>query len=218
MISTCLPAYTNGTWQLSYIVQYILSPPYLLHTQIIRPKDPQRQSMPNEQPKQPARQLHSHNLQRQSILAPWTEPDEPEIQNRHVGALHDMPVLISGDAYQVQLMQDFQRRSDEWLWGDPPFGDGGFEEAGAGVEAREAVARTRDEAEELRGGVGEVEELGDEEEQQGLGEVAEDANDGEDHAREVAVGVADEDPGGVAVVAPERQRDADEGEEHVEGE
>ncbi len=79
------------------------------------------------------------------------------------------------------------------------------------------MAGTGDEAEELRGGVDEVEDLGDEEQEERLGEVAEDADDGEDHAREVAVGVSDEDARGVPVVAPEREGDADEGKEHVEG-
>jgi hypothetical protein len=48
--------------------------------------------------------------------------------------------------------------------------------------------------------------------------VAEDADDGEDHAGEVAVGVADEDAGRVPVVAEEGGGDADPGEEQVERE
>lgn len=72
--------------------------------------------------------------------------------------------------------------------------------------------------EQLRGRVGGVEQLRDEQQQQRLAEVAEDADDGEDHAGEVAVRVADEDARRVPVVVPERQRDADEGEQEVERE
>ncbi|RFU29736.1 hypothetical protein B7463_g6615, partial [Scytalidium lignicola] len=64
----------------------------------------------------------------------------------------------------------------------------------------------------------EVEELRDEKEEEGLGEVALDSYDGEDHAGEVAVGVADEDARGVPVVHEQGEGDADEGDEHVEGE
>lgn len=48
--------------------------------------------------------------------------------------------------------------------------------------------------------------------------MAEDGDDGEDHPGEVAVSVADENTGRVAVVPPEGEGDADEGEEEVEGE
>lgn len=63
-----------------------------------------------------------------------------------------------------------------------PGRDGRFHEAGAGVEFREAVARAGDEAEDLGARVEEVEELRDEEQAERLGEVAEDADDGEYHA------------------------------------
>lgn len=72
--------------------------------------------------------------------------------------------------------------------------------------------------EELGDAVEKVEGLGDEQEQEGFGEVAKDAANGEDHAGEIAVGVADEDGGGVPVVGEEGEGHADEGEEHVEGE
>lgn len=115
-------------------------------------------------------------------------------------------------------MEEVEERGLQWLGGLRPRGDGGFEEIGVGVVVGETVARAGDQVEELRDAVEEVEGLGDEEEEERLGEVAEDAADGEDHAREVAVGVADEDAGGVPVVEEEGERDADEGEEHVEGE
>jgi len=80
------------------------------------------------------------------------------------------------------------------------------------------MSRTVDDPEQLRGGVEEVEDLGDEQQQEGLGEMPQDSDDGEDHAREVAVGVAHEDLRGVPVVCPEGEGDADEGEEEEEGE
>ncbi|KAF1737541.1 hypothetical protein CRV24_003161 [Beauveria bassiana] len=85
-------------------------------------------------------------------------------------------------------------------------------------EAGHAVARARDEAKDLRRRVGKVEELRDEQEAERLGEVAEDADDGKDHAGKVAVGVADEDARGVPVVAEEGGGDADPGQEEVERE
>lgn len=45
-----------------------------------------------------------------------------------------------------------------------------------------------------------------------------DADDGKDHACEVAIRVADEDAGGVPVVREETEGDADEGEEEVDAE
>ena len=48
--------------------------------------------------------------------------------------------------------------------------------------------------------------------------MSQDANDSEHHPREVAVRVPHEDPRGEPVVLPQRERDADEGEEHVERE
>ena len=58
----------------------------------------------------------------------------------------------------------------------------------------------------------------DEEQKQGFGEVAQDADDGENHTCEVAVCVADEDAGGIPIVPPESNGDAEKGKEHVEGE
>lgn len=80
------------------------------------------------------------------------------------------------------------------------------------------MARTGDEAEDLGGRVEEVEDLRYEEEAEGFGEVAEDTDDGEYHAGEVAVGVADEDAGRVPVMVEEGAGDADPGEEEVERE
>lgn len=99
-----------------------------------------------------------------------------------------------------------------------PGRDRGLEEAGAGVEAGHAVARAGDETKDLGHRVGKVEELRDEEETECLGEVAEDADDGKDHAGEVAVGVTNEDASGVPVVAKEGGGNADPGQEEVEGE
>lgn len=115
----------------------------------------------------------------------------------------------------MQYLEGHVDDARRWLL---PLGDARLEEARPGVEARQTMARARDDAEQLRRAVEEVDDLRDEQEQQRLGEVAKDGYDGEDHAGEVTVGVADEDAGWVPIVVPERERDANEGEEKVEGE
>lgn len=105
-----------------------------------------------------------------------------------------------------------------WLSFSRPGRDGGFEEARACVEAGEAMAGTGDEAEDLGTRVEKVEDLGDKEETESLGEVTEDTNNGKDHAREVAVGVADENLCGVPVVEEQGAGDAYPGEEEIKGE
>lgn len=52
------------------------------------------------------------------------------------------------------------------------------------------MSRTVDNLEQLRHRVQEVEDLGHKEQQEGLGEVAENTNNRKDHAGEVAVGVS----------------------------
>ena len=202
---------------------YISNLLYLLYSlqraQIINLKDQQRKVMPHKQAHQPQHPLQHHQLHRQPILPPRPPPHQPQIQQREIRALDNNTLLIRRDSQQPQAMQQMQKeRHDPLRRRGIPRGDGGFEQAGARVESGETVARTGDQAEELRGGVDEVEDLRDEEEEERFGEVAEDADDGEDHAGEVAVGVSDEDARGVPVVPPEGERDAEEGEEHVEGE
>lgn len=57
-----------------------------------------------------------------------------------------------------------------------------------------------------------------EEEEERLGEMTEDPDNGEDYSGVVAVGVADENLGWVFVVRPDGKRDSEEREEHVERE
>lgn len=90
-----------------------------------------------------------------------------------------------------------------------PGGYRGFEETGSGVELWETVARAGNQAKDLRCRVEEVEDLRNQEETQGLGKMAENTDDGENHSREVAVCVTHENFGGVPVVVQERARDAD---------
>lgn len=88
----------------------------------------------------------------------------------------------------------------------------------ARVVARQAVARAGDEVKELGRGVDEVEDLRQQEEHEGFAEVALDADDDEDHAREVAVRVADEYVRWVLVVGEEGEADAEEGEQEEQAE
>lgn len=65
------------------------------------------------------------------------------------------------------------------------------------------MARTRDDVEELRSRVDEVEDLWDEKKYQGFAEVTHDAYHGKDHSSKVAVCVSNEDLGGEPVVLEE---------------
>ena len=80
------------------------------------------------------------------------------------------------------------------------------------------MSRAGDEVEDLGTRVEEVENLGDEQQAEGFGEVAKYAYDGEDHAGKVAVSVADEYTSWVPVVGKQGARDADPGEKQVERE
>lgn len=80
------------------------------------------------------------------------------------------------------------------------------------------MARAGDEAKELGDRVAKVEDLGDHEEQQRLGKVAEDGDDDEHHAGKVAVRVADEDARRVLVVPEQGEGDAEEGQQKIERE
>ena len=63
----------------------------------------------------------------------------------------------------------------------------------------QSVSRAWDQSEELWCGVDKVEDLGDEEEEHGLAEVAEDGDHCKRHASEVAVCVTNEHSGGIPV-------------------
>ena len=80
------------------------------------------------------------------------------------------------------------------------------------------MARARDQAEDLGCRVEEVEDLGNQQKRKRLGEVAQNTDDGEDHAGEVAVRVADEYLGGVPVVPEQGERHAYPGKKEVERE
>ena len=77
------------------------------------------------------------------------------------------------------------------------------------------MPRARNQVEKLGCRIYEVENLRDEQQEQCLAEVAEDADDGEDHAGKVAVCIADEDTGWVAVVGEQGEGDAEKGKEEV---
>ena len=80
------------------------------------------------------------------------------------------------------------------------------------------MPRTGYNTEELRSRVDEVEDLRDEQQKQGFGEMPQDSDNGEDHPCEIAVGISYEDARGVPVMPPERETDAYERKEHVQRE
>ena len=182
-------------------------------TEIILSKHQQRESVSNEQTEQTYCYLHGRNLPGQPVLPEWAAPDEPQVQNGEIAGLKYAPgVRILRDAEQLQLGEQPQPGRDK-RFGllVLPFGDAGLEQAGgARVEMRQAVAWTGDQAEELWDRVAEVEDLWDEQEEQGLGEMTQDGDHDEDHACEVAVRVADEDAGRVLVVGEEGEGDSKE--------
>ena len=90
-----------------------------------------------------------------------------------------------------------------------------LEQTSSGVEFREAVPWAINNAEELGCGIDEVDNLRDEKKQQCLREMPQDSDNSKDHPGEIAVCVAHEDAGGIPIVRPERETDADEGEEEV---
>ena len=162
--------------------------------------------------------LESQDAERESILAHGTPPDEPEIEEREIGALDDLTVVVGGDTQQPQAVEGLQEERERKRWRRAEGGRRWLQQAGPRVEPRQPVPRTRDHAKQLRGRIDEVEDLRHEEQEERLAEVAHNADDGEDHACEIAVGVAYEDLGRVPIVRPERRRDADEREQQVERE
>lgn len=175
------------------------------HTEVVLPEDEQRQAVAHEEAKEADGDLHGRDLPGEPVLAQGAAPDEPEVQDGKVGRLEDPArALVLDDAQEPQLAQEADDGGDGGpgllVEVDLPARHRGLEQAGAGVEVRQAVARTRDQAEELGDRVAKVEDLRDHEEQEGLGEVAEDGHDDEDHACKVAVRIANEDTGRVLVV------------------
>ncbi|QSZ32658.1 hypothetical protein DSL72_002237 [Monilinia vaccinii-corymbosi] len=143
--------------------------------------------------------------------------DPALVQEREIATLDDVPLRVGGEVEEAELVQEVEENGLQRFGRLRPGGDGGFEEVGVRVVAGETVARAGDQVEELRGAVDEIDGLRDEEQEEGFGEVPEDAADGEDHAGEVAVCVPDEDAGGVPVVEEQREGYPDEGEQHVQG-
>jgi len=165
--------------------------------------------------------LDEGQLDDEAVLAQGAAPDEPEVDDGQVGRLDKKARLVVGDeAHEAQTGGEAEGPGDGGhglaVW--RPDGDGGLEQTGAGVEAREAMAGAGDEAEDLGRRVDEVEDLGEQHQHQRLAEVAQDAHDDEDHAGEVAVRVAHEDARRVPVVAEQGGRHAQEGQQEVETE
>lgn len=180
--------------------------------------------MAHEEAKEADGDLHGRDLPGEPVLAQGAAPDEPEVQDGEVGRLEDLArvLVVLDDAQEPQLAQEADDGGD----GGPgllvevglPARHRGLEQAGARVEVRQAVARARDQAEELGHRVAEVEDLRDHEEQEGLGEVAENGYDDEDHACKVAVRIAYEDAGRVLVVQEQGAGDTEERQQEVERE
>ena len=177
--------------------------------------------MPDEEAKKANDELQHCDLPCETVLAERPTPDKPQVEYCEVGSLCKRLVLrVEGDVEETKAGEELQQAADERgrLAVGGPGSRRGLEEPCAGVEAREAMAGTGDEAEDLGHGIEEVEDLGDEEEAEGLGEVAEDADDSKHHTGEVTVCITDKDAGREPVVAEEGGGNADPGKEEVERE
>lgn len=175
--------------------------------------------MPHKQAKQANNELEQGDFPGQTVFPQRSPPDEPQVQNGQVAGVDETTLIVGRDAHEAQLRQEVQSGRDEGvrLAVGGPGRDGGVQETRAGVELGQSVAGARHEAKDLGARVEEVENLGHEQQTQRLGKVAEDADDGKDHTGEVAVCVADEDAGRVPVVGEEGARDADPGQQEIQG-
>lgn len=126
--------------------------------------------MPHKEAEETKPELKQSDLPREPILLEGPPPDKPEIEKREVAGLDEEALGVVCDLEEAQAGQEAEEgggQSARLPFGRPG-GDGRFEEASAGVEAWESVARTGDEAEDLGAGVEEVEDLRDEEEAERL--------------------------------------------------
>ena len=159
--------------------------------------------MADEETEKAEGDLDTGNLEGQAILTERAAPDKPEVEEGQVAGLAQgsgVRVVRKGQEATAGEQAQGARDQGVGLLLRLPDSNTGLEEAGAGVKAGQAVAGTGDEPEELRCAVDEVEDLGQQQQDQGLGEVAEDANSGEYHARKVTVCVTNEDAGRIPVV------------------
>ncbi|SMQ51070.1 unnamed protein product [Zymoseptoria tritici ST99CH_3D7] len=100
----------------------------------------------------------------------------------------------------VQNLQHFTDNRPQWFRVERR--NRSFQQPGPRIETWHSVTRTRDQSKQLRCRVHKVEDLGDEQEEQGLAEVSQDAHHGEQHACEIA----------------QRKRDSDERQQQVDAE
>lgn len=131
-----------------------------LDSQIICIKNPQCKPMPNKETQEPANCLHGQNLYSQPIFPPRSKPYQPQIQDRKVRTLNDLPFLIRRNTHQMQSMKKFQCYCNDCFRRILPLSDRRLQQPSPGVETRQAVTWTRNQPEELRRGVDEVENLG----------------------------------------------------------
>lgn len=194
-------------------------------SEIVLLKDQQSQLVADEEAEQPAGDLERGELPGEAVLAEGSAPDEPQVQDGQVARLLDelrarLLVDALDDLEQAQLLQQADGGGDgpRGLPLGRPGRDRGLEQAGPRVEPGQAVARAGDDVEQLGRRVKEVGDLRDQQQHEGLAEVAQDADDDEDHAGEVAVRVPDEDARRVLVVREEREAHAQKGQEEIQAE
>lgn len=150
------------------------------------------QRIPDPERQPAAQHLERQEDQGQTPLVHGAEHVQSEVDQGQVVDLHvALSVLVEGAGLnQPESGQDLECQPSQRL--HLRLLEEGVAVAhgvGVRVELGQTMAGTGNEVEQLREGVEKVEDLGDEEEEEGLGEVPEDGHHGEGHPTEVAEGV-----------------------------
>lgn len=151
----------------------------------------------------------------EALLAPRAKPEQEHIQDRQIRGLRDRarPGVLRepheaqrrehaqhqhGKTRRRVLLERRRRRMQEARLRIKPVRRVRWDKVRCELDApRHTVARAGDQAEELRAGQHEVEDLREEEEKQGLRVVCLDAHDGKRHASHVAERIAGENTRGI---------------------
>ena len=127
-------------------------------------KDQERHLVSHEQAGDTAQELQAQESQRQAIFTHRTKPHQPEVDERQVRRFRDLiRRRVPLNVQELETVEHFQDAREPGRWRTRPDRVARFEEAGAGTEARKAVAGAIDQAEELRSRVKEVGDLRNEE-------------------------------------------------------
>lgn len=149
------------------------SPSLVVHSPpVVFLKYQQSKAVSHEQAKQANHELQQSHLKGEAILTQGSAPDEPQVEDGKVARLDKLALVVvgRGGLEEPELGEQAEDVGDDGvgLALGRPWCDGGLEQTGSCIEARESVARAGDEAKDLWARVEKVEHLRDEEEPEGL--------------------------------------------------